>query len=66
MNNLVQLPETIWGYFVCSFMTCLYVIGGWFKHGRSMTCLKYDTTTSKWTNIASMDYGRKYAACTIF
>ena len=61
----IELPDSRVGYSACSFMKSLYVFAG--CNGQSLkTCLKYDTITSKWTNIASMNSCRHSAACTVY
>ena len=63
--NLILLPDKRVRYSACSFMKCLYVFGG-YSGDFLRSCLKYDTKTSKWTNIANMNNCKEYAACTAF
>ena len=64
--KLIQLPDSrTYFYACCSFMKSLYVFGG-YNLGSLKSCLKYDTTTSKWTNIVNMNDRRGHSACTVF
>ena len=63
--NLILLPDKRVRYSACSFMKCLYVFGG-YSGDFLRSCLKYDTKTSKWTDIANMNNCKEYAACTAF
>ena len=52
---------------VCSFMKCVYVVGGYFDDGRySKGCLKYEIRHNKWTQIAQLQIKRCHSACTVF
>ena len=66
--TLILLPGIRFDYSACSFMKKLYVCGGYngYKQHSLKCCFKYDTKTSKWTNIADMNNYRYCAACTVF
>ena len=64
--KLIQLPNSRASYSAsCSFMSSLYIFGG-YNRGSLKSCLKYDTKTSKWTNIANMNDPRQFPTCTVF
>ena len=65
-NSLVQLPDKRKNYCVCSFMKCIYVVGGRFTYQSKKTCLKYTTIDSKWKSIANLNNSRTFASCTVF
>ena len=63
--NLVPLPDERLWFSACPFLKHLYVFGG-SDDVTLKTCIKYDTTTSKWTNIAEMNICRESGSSTVF
>ena len=63
----MQTDERI-DYCITSFMSKLYLIGGWIKRsGKSVsTCTIYDNNSSTWIKAADLNVARDCAACTVF
>ena len=64
----IQVPHSAVYYSTYSFMKDFYVFGGfdWYKQRSLNRCLKYDTTTSKWTLITNMNSYRQLPGRTVY
>ena len=65
-SDLVNLPDKRVRYCACMFMKDMYVFGGNCDFKSLKTCLKYETSSNSWTNIADMKYRTESAACTVY
>ena len=66
-HNYVRIDKRIC-YCVCSFMSKLYLIGGYIKRSCKSpnSCCIYDINSNTWNEITNLNVARNYAACTVF
>ena len=60
--------EERFGYCLCSFMSKMYIIGGYVRNDKniSSTCYTYNIKTNERIDIADLNQARSCAACKVF
>ena len=66
-HKYIEFEERVF-YCISSFMSKLYIVGGWIKSSdiNLRSCYTYDIHSEKLNKIAQLNVARSRAACTVF
>ena len=50
----------------CSFMSCVFIVGGVLDQRDTKSCVVFDTTSRKWKEVSEINQAKSNAACVTF